>query len=635
VKALDFPEANMISRQPRYAAKILSVDQAVRKVKNGDRVFLGSLCTEPKPFVKSLGSSSVEDVELVQFIPGSAAAELAQIPGNRFTLKTFFMGRRAREGVSFSEANYLPLYHSEIPKFFRNRRIPVDVAVVQVSEPDRFGRFSLGISVDISLAAVESARIVIVQVNSRMPRTHGDTFIHADNIDFLIDETEELEEIAEETISESELAITRYCSELIEDGSVLHFGFAGISRGLMDCFTDHKNLGIHTEIFTDPLIDLIESGIVNNSTKKMFRGKSLASGCMGTRRLYEWVNDNSMVEFYPTDVLLNPSFIASNEKMVAINLALQVDLRGQIRQGSPTWTAFEGSGGDHDFMRGANLSKNGRSIVCLRSTSLKHGNSTIVSSFSDNAAVMMNRGDVNFVVTEYGTAYLGGRSVRERAMALIEISHPDHREDLMREARELGYIYSGQVYYRSVSPEFRKRVRINHVFKNGFEGHVRAIKPTDESMIRDLFYHMSESSVYFRYFAPRKSMPHANLRQYVNVADEDGLSLVVTTGAREDRHIVAEARYMLEPSGKAADAAFMVAEEYHGLGIATFLINYLMELAKERGVEAFEADVLPSNRPMLTVFEKTPYVLHKKVDEGVITLRLNFNEPKANEQVSE
>jgi acyl-CoA hydrolase/GNAT superfamily N-acetyltransferase len=611
-----------------YSSKLVSTQKAVQKVKNGDRVFIGSMCCEPRAFVEELGRSSVQDIELLQFLPGLEASQLTLFPGNRFSLKTFFLGSQAKKPAGITEANCLQLFHSEIPKFFRNRRIPVDVAVVQVSEPDRFGRFSLGISVDISLAAVESARVVIAQVNPRMPKTLGDTYLHSDRINFLIEEPDELDEIGEESLGEVERAITAYCAELIDDGSILHFGFAGISRGLMDCFTNHKNLGILTEVFTDPLVRLIESGVVNNSTKKMFRGKSTATCCMGTRKVYDWVHDNSMVEFYPSDFLLDPSFIAANDKMVAINLALQVDLRGQVRQGSPTWTSFEGSGGDHDFMRGANLSKNGRSIVCLRSTSLRRGASTIVPTFKNSAAVMMNRGDVHFVVTEYGTAYLGGRSLRERAMALIEIAHPNHREDLMREARESGLLYSSQTYYRSASAEMRAAVRCERTFKNGLEGHVRAIKPTDEAMIRDLFYHLSESSVYFRYFSHRKSMPHANLLDYVNVRDDQGLSLVVTTGPREDRRIVAEARYMLEKSGVAADVAFMVAEEYQGLGIASFLLDHITKAAQANGVKGFTADVLLSNAPMIKVFEKTPYKLHKNISDGVVSLRWSFNEPK-------
>ncbi len=311
----------------------------------------------------------------------------------------------------------------------------------------------------------------------------------------------------------------------------------------MDFLTDHKNLGLHTEIFTDPLVDLIERGVINNSTKKMFRGKSLATSCMGTRRLYDYVDDNSLIELYPSDILLSPSFIASHKNMVAVNLALQVDLRGQVRQGSPTWTAFEGSGGDNDFMRGASQSKGGRSVICLRSTSFKSGRSTIVPSFGPKSAVIMNRGDVNYIVTEYGIAYLGGKSIRERAMALIEIAHPDHREELSKDAREMGYTYPDQFYYMTASPELRTRVRTDHLFKGDLAAHIRVIKPTDESMIRDLFYTLSQSSVYFRYFSPRRSMPHANVQQYVSITEDQGLSLVVTIGPRENRKIIAEARY--------------------------------------------------------------------------------------------
>ncbi len=507
----------------------------------------------------------------------------------------------------------------------------MDVAIVQVSEPDRFGRFSLGISVDTSLSAVESARMVIAQVNPWMPRTHGDSFVPVDRINYLVDAAEELCELPIELLGEREKMISGYASELIEDGSVVQFGFAGISRGLMDYLKDRKHLGIHTEIFTDPLIDLIEAGVIDNSTKKMFRGKSLATCCMGTRRLYDYVNDNSLVELYPSDMLLTPSFIASNDRMVAVNLAVQVDLRGQIKQGVPSWTAFEGSGGDHDFMTGASLSRRGRSIICLRSTSIRSGRSTIVPTFGPKSAVIMNRGEVNYIVTEYGLAYLGGKSIRERAMALIEIAHPDHREELMKQARELGYVYPNQVYYRMFSPEFRRRIRTDRVFKGGIRAHIRLVKPSDESMMRDLFYNLSEGSVYFRYFSPRKSMPHENLQKYVNLREEDGCSLVVTIGPRENRRIIAEARYMVEPGSEYPDVAFMVDEDFQRRGIASSLLRYLIEIAQERDVKGFRADVLFSNKPMLKTFDKLPYVLHKSVTDGVVTVQFRFDELKEGE----
>ncbi|MGC8658107.1 MAG: GNAT family N-acetyltransferase [Desulfomonilaceae bacterium] len=616
----------------RYATKLVTVEEAASHVKNGDRIYFGSMCSEPKAIIEALGNTRVEDVEIVQFIRGDYATNLAaKIPG-RFVIKSFFVGGRTGEQERPSEADYVPLFHSQIPNFFRNRRIAIDVALIQVAPPDRFGRFSLGISIDITKSAVESARIVIAQVNNKMPRTNGDTSIMIDDIDYLVEADEELFEVPQEILGERERIISYYCGELIDDGSILQFGFAGISQGLMGHLKDRRNLGLHTEILTEFLVDLIECGAVNNSTKKMYRGKSLATCCMGTRRLYDFVDNNSMVEFYTSDVVLNPLFIAANDKVVAVNLALQVDLRGQIRQGNPTWTAFEGSGGDHDFMLGASMSKGGRSIVCLRSTSIKSGRSTIVPSFGPKAAVIMNRGEVNYIVTEYGIAYLGGRTIRERAMALIEIAHPDHREDLMRQAREMGYIYADQIYYKSVSPEFRQKIRRDHIFKDGLKCHIRAVRPTDETMLRDLFYNLSESSIYFRYFSPKRSMPHKNLQSYVNLKEDEGVSIVVTTGPRENRKMIAEARYMVEPGDGFADTAFMVDENYQGRGIATYLLNYLIEIAKERGLKGFKADVLFSNQPMLKVYEKVPFRIHKRFADGVVSLSFRFDEFKDEEK---
>jgi acyl-CoA hydrolase/GNAT superfamily N-acetyltransferase len=612
----------------KFSAKIVSPEQAASQVRNGDRIFLGSMCAEPGIIVDALSVSRVEDVEIIQFMTGRSAAQLAAKGRDRFRIKTFFLGGLGGDTQEAAEADYVPLFHSQIPFFLRNRRIPIDIAIVQVSEPDRFGRFSLGTSVDVSLSAVESARMVIAQVNRNMPRTQGDTLIQGDRIAYFVEHDEELFELPGETLGDKEKKITKYCSELIEDGSIVQFGFAGISKGLMDYLKDRKDLGIHTEIFTDALMDLMEAGIINNSTKKMYRGKCLATTCMGTKRLYEFVHENSVVELYPSDFVLNPTFIAQNDRMISINLALQVDLKGQIRQGKPTWTAFESSGGDHDFMRGATLSQGGRSAICLRSTSLTSGRSTIVPSFGPKSSVIMNRGEVNYVVTEYGIAYLGGKSIREKAMALVEIAHPDHRENLMREARELGYVYPNQVYCCMASPALRERVRTDREFRGGIKAHIRVAKPTDESMMRDLFYHLSESSVYFRYFSPKRSMPLANLQKYLNISEGEGLSIVVTTGPRENRRMIAEARYMLIQGSDSADTAFMVDEYYQGKGIATFLLHYLIEIARERNVGGFRADVLLDNQPMLRVYESVPYVIHKTIDSGVVELRFRFDELK-------
>jgi acyl-CoA hydrolase/GNAT superfamily N-acetyltransferase len=614
-----------------YASKLVSPGEAASRIKNGDRVYLGSMCAEPTHIIQSLAESSLEDVELIQLKGGGEASVLVAERGTRFRLKTFSQTGRKVADIDTPEAFYVPLFHSEIPRFFKNRRIPIDVAVVQVSEPDRFGQASLGISVDITRAAVESARTVIAQVNPRMPRTLGNTFVSLDSIDYLVSGEEDLPEIQEINFTKEDKEICRFCTELIEDGSVLQVGFAAFSRGFAEHLMDHKDLGVHTEMFTDSLIDLVEAGVVTNATKEAYRGKSIATFCMGTKRLYEYVDNNPMFEFHPADTVLNPAFIGSNERMVVVNIALQVDLRGQIRQGSLGWTPFEGSGGEQDFMRGAGLSKGGRSVVCIRSTD-PSGRSTIVPSFGPGSAVIMNRGDVHYVITEYGSAYLGGKTIRQRTLALIEVAHPDHKEHLMEQARELGYVQSNEYYCPTISPDFRSRIRSDRVFKGGLKGHVRSIKSTDEAMLRDLFYHLSEGSVYFRYFSPRRSMPHNNLRKYVNLSKDEGLSLVVTVGPRETRRMIAECRYVFEGDDPFPDFAIMVDENYHGRGIGGFLIDYIIELAKEQGIPGFRADVLISNSPMLGAFERLPYVLHRSVQDGVISIRFRFDELRTEQE---
>lgn len=613
----------MESWKERYASKIVDAKEAVSHLKNGDRIYLGSLCAEPGTIVDALGASYLDDIEIIQFMHGRRADFLAKGKSSRFRMKSFFVRGGLAEPF---EGDYVPLFHSQIPGFFRNRRIPIDVAIVQVSNPDRFGRFSLGLSVDVTLAAIESARIVIAQVNPKMPRTRGDTVIVGDRIDYIVVAEDELFELSQDVFGSSASAIGRYCAELIEDGAILQFGFAGESRGLIDHLRDRRNLGVHSEIYTDGFMELTEIGVITNETKKLYRGKSLATSCIGSSKLYQFVHDNDLVELYPSDMLMETSFIGSNDRMTAINLAVEVDLRGQIRQGVSPFNYIKGSGGDRDFMRGANLSKGGRSIICVRSTSLQDGKSALVPVFGPTSAVLMNTGEANFIVTEYGAAYLGGKSIRERALAIIEIAHPDFRDYLLEEARNLGYVDKNQFSVRTVSRELRERVRTDHMFKGDLKGHVRVIKPTDETMMRDLFYHLSERSVYFRYFGHRKSMPHDNLQKYVNLAEEDGLSIVITIGPREDRRIIAEARYVFEKDDPFPEMAFMVDEKYHGRGVATFLLDYLTEIARERGIPGFKADVLVSNLPMQDILDRMPYATEKTADIGIYSYRWRFDQ---------
>lgn len=616
-----------MSWKEKYASRVLSPEEAAAKIKHGDRVFLGSMCAEPRLIIRGLSGSYVEDVEFVQLKAGEEASRLVAERKPRFRLRTFYIGRGGDGSDESSQADYAPLFHSEIPRFFKNRRIAIDVAVVQVSEPDRFGQVSLGISVDISRSALESARLVIAQVNPRMPRTLGSTFIPVDRIHYLVDGEQELTELENVSLTETDRAISRFCSELIEDGSVLQAGFAAISHGLNEFIMDRKDLGVHTEMFTDPIIDLIEAGVVTNATKPMHTGKSVATFCMGTRRLYDYVDSNPLFEFQPTDAALNPLAIASIPNMVAINIAVQVDLRGQIRQGGPQWTPFEGSGGDQDFMRGAGLSRGGRSIVCLRSTDAR-GRSTIVPHFGPKAAVIMNRGDVHYVVTEYGVAYLGGKSIRERALALIEIAHPTHRESLMNKAQQLGFVHSDQFYVKAISPGLRARIRTDRVLKDGLKFHMRALKPTDEGMLRDLFYHLSDNSKYFRYFSQKRSMPLQNLRKYVNLAADKGLSIVATIGPRENRRMIGEARYVFVPNDPLPDCAIMVDEEFQKRRVGGHLLRHLIEIAIEQGVPGFKGDVLPWNDPAVKLLEGLPYVIHRKYVDGVLEVRFMFDEFK-------
>lgn len=413
--------------------RYLSGAEAVRMIHSGQRVFVQGGAATPHHLLECLMGrrDELREVELVSISLQGSGAISAPEYGDAFRLNSLFVSANIREAVQQGRGDYVPVFLSEIPRLFREKLLPIDVALVHVSPPDAHGYCSLGVSVDIARAAVQGAAHVIAQVNPRMPRTHGEGLIHVDELDALVEVEAELPEVpmgGSDPVSET---IGRFCAELVPDGATLQMGIGAIPDATLQFLTGHQNLGVHTEMFSDGLLPLLESGVVNNRLKKKHAGRTVTGFVLGSRRLYDFVDDNPSVAFIGIDYVNDESVIRQNPSVVAINSAIEIDITGQVCSDSIGTIQYSGVGGQMDFIRGASLSKGGKPIIALPSVTGK-GISRIVSLLKPGAGVVTTRAHVHYVVTEYGIAYLFGKNLRQRARALIRIAHPDHREELER-----------------------------------------------------------------------------------------------------------------------------------------------------------------------------------------------------------
>jgi len=417
-------------------SRTVSAEEAVSVVKSGDRVFIHSVAAAPSRLIAALAARAPElrVVEIVSLHTEGDAPYAAPALAKSFRVNALFVGPNLRTAVAEGRADYLPVFLSEVPALFRSGVLPLDVALVHVSPPDRHGYCSLGVSVDVTRAAVQTARTVIAQVNPRMPRTHGDGLIHLDTIDTLVEVDEPIHELPPREISEAERAIGRHCAELVDDGATVQIGIGAIPQATVSALSDHHRLGIHTEMLSDGVLDLVEKGVVTGEMKRVHPGKIVAGFAFGTRRLYDFLDDNPLVAMLDMAYVNDTAVIRRNPKVTAINSAIEVDLTGQVCADSIGDRQYSGVGGQMDFIRGAALSEGGKPIIALRSTT-STGEPRIVSYLKPGAGVVTTRAHVHFVVTEFGIADLWGKNLRQRAAALIAIAHPSHRDALAADAR--------------------------------------------------------------------------------------------------------------------------------------------------------------------------------------------------------
>ncbi len=608
--------------------KIVTPDKALKKIEPGMTIFVGTGAAEPRTLVKHLQTAeapNLRDLEVFQLISLGDTLALEERYSEKYRLKTFSSGWVASEAVRSGRADLIPCRFSRIPGLIQSGAIKIDVAFVQITPPTETGWASLGVTVDTARKAMEQASLRVGEINPQLPWTLGDTLVNAQDFDYLV--YAEFPPITFNRWPRDPIMdqVAANVAALVDNGSCLTFATGMLFESLAPHLMKKKDLSIHSLFITDPLMDLIRSGAVTNRNKTYFRGKSVVSYAIGTPELLRWLDRNPLIEFQGIDVVGDPRVIGQHDQFTLIVPVRKVDLTGSIALHVGRSNVAFGSGELQVFLTGVELSRQGRTICALPSRNLK-GESNFKISIEEYPNQFNFREVVDMVVTEYGIAYLKRISIRERALALIDIAHPDDRAELVRQAKEANLIYPDQIYFPEAGHAYPRELEHSHVFPGGLTVRFRPIKPSDEDQMRRLFYRFSEEDVYYRYFSPIKTMPHTKMQSYVNIDYRNTLSLVGLVGPKGEGRLIAEARYVRNPGEPYADVAFVVDEEYQGLGIASYLYNLLIQVAKRKGIEGFTADVLPTNTSMLRVFKKGPYPYTSQLISGVYRLTIPFFE---------
>ncbi len=609
--------------------KVISAEEAIGKIRGGSRVFIGSGCGEPQHLIHALiRGPGLQDVLIYQML-SFTLSKYVDNPDflERFALKLFFISAPMRKAAFEGKIDYVPVYLSEIPELFDSRQIGLEAALIQVSPPDRFGYCSLGISVDVTKPGARNAAMVIAQVNPRMPRTWGDTFIHIDEIDWLVPHEEPLVRAVPD-IPDEEVArrIGFYVSELVEDGATLQVGFGRLPYVILGCLEGKKDLGIHTQMITDAYIPLFEKKIITNNKKNFMPEKAVATLAMGSDRLYDYLDNNPRFYFRSSDFVNDPAVVAQNDNLISISSALEVDLTGQVCADSVGPLFYSGIGDQANFIRGAAMSRGGFSIIALPSTAKNGSVSRIVPNLSQGAGVATLRGDVNYVVTEYGIAQLRGKSIYQRVMELAQIAHPKFRTWLVEEAKKYHYIFSDQQAPPEEDLLFLEKYKSRVTLKNGRRLSIRPLLPSDEFAYRNFFYSLREETIYYRFFRKIRTFPrHMAQKEWASVDYRKNMSLVGLAQKKGHKEIMAIGSYMEGEAGR-AEVAFMVQEGYQGMGVASRLLGLLEKIARENGYKGFSAVVLPDNRAMIQVFKKRYPDVKTIFEGGEILVLMDFEE---------
>jgi acyl-CoA hydrolase/GNAT superfamily N-acetyltransferase len=618
-----------------YPVKFVSETAVFSHIHPGDRIFIGTACGEPQYLVRALinyvnaNPKAFFDAEVMHVWTLGLAPYADEKFKRNFRHNSFFITDNTREAVNTGLADYSSIFFSQIPSLFYRGMVKVDVALIQTSAPDEHGYVSLGISVDIVKAAVENAKLVIAQVNATMPRIHGDTFIHVNDIDYIVPFDEPLLEFATNVPDDIADRIGNYIARIVLDGDTIQVGYGSIPNAILTHLHTKQHLGVHSELLTPGIVALMQGGVIDNSRKSLDRGKTVAAFCMGNKATYEFLHDNPSIDFRTIDYTNNPLIIASQKNMTAINAALQIDLTGQATAESIGKRFYSGVGGQADFMRGTILAPGGKTILAVRSTSNDGKYSRIVPCLDEGAGVTLVRGDIHYVVTEYGIVYLHGKNVRERAMDLISIAHPKFQPWLIEEAKKLGFIYRDQAFIPGKKGEYPGNLETHRTTKTGLEILLRAVKISDEPLLKDFFYALSDQTIYRRFISARRDMPHERLQEFAVIDYTKEMVILALIPGEEKEEILGVAQYGIDEGTHTGEVGVVVRDDFQGRGVGTELLSYLTYLAKRQGLLGFTAEVLVENRPMMNLFEKMGFDIEKRRSEYVYELKMAFREAKS------
>ncbi len=613
-----------------YVEKRCSGKKAIGLIRSGQRVFIGSSCGEPQYLVRELAEAAdtFTDIEIVRLLslestPLTLIADESR--DQSFNIRSFYLGSAKTKSLAKNMRFVTPMNLSAVPRLFETRRLPIHVALIQVSPPDDFGWMSLGISVDITLAAAISADLVIAQVNSRMPRVLGRSFIHVNDVDAIVEHEEALLTVGELPELDAANLIGRLVERLVDDGSTIQFSPGTTPQATLLALSDKNDIGVHTQYVTTDIMRLVSMGVITNRKKGFNNGKLVASSAIGTRNLYEFLDDNPAIEFHPSDYVNDPGVISRHNKMVSMNVPMAMDLTGQVAADALSYNHFSGVTGMLDFIRGASRSEGGKSILMLTSTSADGKKSRIVSMLKDTA-IVVPRGDVQYVVTEYGAVNLFGKSLQERAMAMISIAHPDFREELFFEARKMGLLGAERSLSESLHGIYPIKLEETREIA-GESITIRPAKPVDERRIQEHFYNLDKDDIYSRFFQARSRFVRDDLESMFHIDYIKNLTLLAVVGEFGFGKVVAVGEYLLDPARNIAEIAFSVSKEWQGRRLGKIILRKLSEAARENGISGLVAYTLPRNQGMLKLFKGLPYKTTTEYDGEVVELTCMFDAP--------
>ncbi|MEA2082736.1 MAG: GNAT family N-acetyltransferase [Thermodesulfobacteriota bacterium] len=618
--------------QDRYQDMIADPEQAVSHLRSGRRVFVGTGCGKPAELIQAMTgrAGKLTDIEIVHLLTKGEALYANKDFSPFFCVNSFFIGSNVRDAIQEGLGQYTPILLYDIPYMFYSGKFPLDAVLIQVTPPDKRGMVSLGISVDIVKSAAQNGSLVIAEVNPQMPWTLGDSLMDINDIDILVPVDYPILERKSGKIMDVTSRIGEHIAGLIEDGSTIEFGMGripGVGRipqAVIAFLKGKKDLGIHTEMITDSIMELVESGAVTGVRKSTDKGRIVTSFCMGSRKLYDFVNNNPLFSFRPTEYVNDPYVIAKQHKMVSINMALEVDLTGQVCSDSDGTAFYSGIAGQVDFLRGAARSSGGKAIIALSSKDIKKNKSRIVSCLSPGSGVVITRGEVEYVVTEHGVAYLHGKSVQDRALALISIADSLYREQLFNEAMDFKYI---RPEFAEVKGKFMigsQDMKASMLLEDGNQINFRPIHPTDERGIRDLVYALSQETIYFRYMTSDMKFDHRQIHRFVYVDHRKDIAIVGTIPEAYGEDIIVVGRYYLDTKTNRAEVFFVVRDDWQNRGIGSFLFKHLAGIAKKSGIAGFTAEFLKGNDRMQAIFSHSGYPMTRDVSDETYRVRIEF-----------